>query len=53
MRMEILYSARSTSEYTALQTELDTLRIRKPRWARRVSNLRPSSLSMAGGLSAL
>jgi hypothetical protein len=25
--MEILYSARSTSEYTALETELDALRI--------------------------
>jgi predicted nucleic acid-binding protein len=27
VRMEILYSARSTSEYTALETELDALRI--------------------------
>jgi predicted nucleic acid-binding protein len=27
VRMEILYSARSTSEYIALETELDALRI--------------------------
>jgi hypothetical protein len=27
LRMEILYSARSTSEYIALETELDALRI--------------------------
>jgi len=27
VRMEILYSARSTSEYVALETELDALRI--------------------------
>jgi predicted nucleic acid-binding protein len=29
VRMEILYSARSTSEYIALETELDALRTRR------------------------